>query len=160
MTDESREKLSPLGESRREAMLSELTAAMRRTHHARRLRRRSVGAAVCALAALAVARLSLISNPTPGRPPIEADRQGSAPSGLASAERSRKAPPCVVEHVRTDPAILDRFAARPTNMPTFLDDRTLITALARIDRPVGLIRSGNHVRLTAPVTDAELELRQ
>jgi hypothetical protein len=62
--------------------------------------------------------------------------------------------------VHTDPTVLERCRARPTGSVLRIDDRTLLTALVSINRPAGLIRIDGQVRLSAPVTDAELEINQ
>ena len=160
MSDELREELNPVSEGRREAMLSELTAAMRRTHRTRRLRRHGVSAAAVAFAALAIVRLGTVPIPNADGPPVLVERPNPGSPIQPSFGGDGRRPKCMIELVQTDRAILDRLAARPIGRPTVLDDRSLITALAQIDRPAGLIRSAKKVRLSGPVTDAELQLQR
>lgn len=150
-------QLSPAGRSRREAMLSDLTGMMRRTHRARKLRRRTVGAAALGLAIVAAARLAFVGLHRPESVPSLTEKVFPAP--LQSSEVNLTSQ-CVISRVATDPAILDRLRARPSGQPALLDDHALITALAQLDRPAGLIRTHNSIRLSAPVTNAELGLKQ
>jgi hypothetical protein len=55
---------------------------------------------------------------------------------------------------------MEQYRAKPTGRTTRLDDAMLIETLASIHRPAGLIHFGDQVRLSAPVTDEELNLQQ
>jgi hypothetical protein len=164
VTDDA-QKLSPVGQARRDAMLGELTDYMRHVHGARRMRRR-VGAAcgvVAVVFSLAVLALSGTWSPkvAPGGgdlplarsghdgPEMKSSTDGDAPTPRGSAG-------CDIRIVQTDPAVLERYRARPAARVILLDDRELLATLAAMNRPTGLIRYQGRAWLTANVTDAEL----
>ena len=159
MNNQPCEQLSPDGLVRREAMLDELVTVMTRTHRARRARRRILATAGCAGILLAAIRLA-----QPGAwvatdaPPIvdQAPPAPEVPMVPQTPETTRFATILVT----TDPGVLQRCQARSSGRTVRIDDRTLLDALAAIDRPVGLVKVGDRMRFTAPVTDAELKDKQ
>ncbi len=74
--------------------------------------------------------------------------------------KSDRRPRCVTITVQTDQSNLGRYRAEPPRSIVRMDDRVLIETLASINRPAGLIRFGDRLRLSAPVTDADLGIRQ
>ena len=121
-------------EARRDAMLGDLVVTMERLHRRRRIRRRLVtSAAVLALAA------------------------GS--TWLIASQRTTPVMPD--EHrVLTPPGstvpIIRRVGLHRTGRIHSIDDDELITRLAEIDRPTGLVRSEGRVWLTESVVDEDL----
>ena len=142
MNEHGRTQLTPDGEARREAMLDELVDAMQRVHHGRRVRRR-VGSTFVVLGVSAVVAWTV----------------GSQLTGLTSEPRElvREDQP---EPVRDDtPA--DRSIWRDvhrTGLVRTVGDDELVTLLAQLDRPTGIVRSEGEIWLTNAVTDAELGL--
>jgi hypothetical protein len=139
--------LSEAGRARRDAMLGELLGALAEMRRQRILRRRAAAGLCVALliAAAAMVALSL-------------ERQPTVPS---IGERNVKVVPAptpapLIVRVASDPGALERHRALPRRIVRRLGDDELLRALVAIDRPAGLIRLGDRVRLTAPVTDAEL----
>ena len=118
----------------REAMLEELLVAMAHLHRRRRRRRRVAGAALALL--LAVGGV-WVAGPLRG---------GHEPFAIGHGGDHEEAP-------RTDLRDWER-----TGLIRQIDDAELIEILAEIDRPAGLIRTGSSIRLTEPVTDADLGL--
>ncbi len=141
MTDHERTQLTPVGEARREAMLGELVGAMQRVHHGRRIRRR-VASALAVVAIFAGMAWVIGSQLTVGDrvvPQIVVDRpQQQAPDAPT-----------------TEPLIR---LARRTGVIRTVDDDELVTLLAQLDRPAGIVRSEGEIWLTNAVTDAELGL--
>jgi hypothetical protein len=134
MNPDRLESLSKAGGRRRDQMLGELTAAMRVLHTRRRTRRRAIlvtGLALVATSALALALLQ----PT-----------GPEPT-LASPATTK------IVIVRTDPTVLDRYAVRPLASTIIIDDDMLLTTLAQIERPAGLVRAHDRAWLTREVAD-------
>jgi len=144
MNEQDRSSLSDAGRVRREAMLGEIVAQMQRLHRRRRVRR-TAAASACMVVLLI--GLSLLAMPA----------RGPAPDSRMVVEKPEPAPGVSIEIVRTDPSVLQRFAARPTSRTVLLDDEALLDELAAMDRPAGLIRSGGRVWLTADVVDARLD---
>jgi hypothetical protein len=157
MNDSPESSLTPQGHARREAMLAELTGSMRRTHRARRLRRRAINTAVLSLGVLVLARWGLVETARLRESPRVAD----APSPRLNPP-ARNAPnganSCSIAWIESDPNIVARLAARPTSRVVVIDDLALVAVLAALDRPAGIIRTTDQVRLTADVTDEALNL--
>jgi hypothetical protein len=115
--------------ARREAMLPELIAAMKRHHCRRRFLRRLQSAA--ALVLVAVAGASIARHRAPAEPdPI------AAPAG---------------------PSIVVVGQDYRTGLVRVIDDDELVRRLAEINRPAGLVRAEGRVWLTGTVADARLE---
>ena len=140
MNEHDQSPLSDAGRARREAMLGELITQMQRLHRRRRVER--TAAASACLVALLIG-LSLLAMPARG-PATHLPRVAETPKPAADAS---------IEIVRTDPSVLQRFAARTTSRAILLDDEALLDELAAMGRPAGLIRSGDRVWLTADVID-------
>ncbi|HUU82431.1 MAG TPA: hypothetical protein VM243_02900 [Phycisphaerae bacterium] len=159
MTDQPPEALSPTGRDRREAMLDELVRTMERTHRNRRTRRRVLGttAVVCLL--LLLVRLALPEASTPGSEP-QITRNDATVSDPIEPPPAPRRPAVVTVLVQTDPSVLDRFRAQPTHRVVRIDDSQLVATLASINRPAGLIRFGDSLRLSTAVTDADLGLKR
>ena len=134
--------------SRKSAMLGELLDDMERVHRRRRAMRRvrSAGGALVILLALVVLLL-----PEPATRIEPGDSDGTNRIVAEAAPRS------TVEIIRTDPGVLDRYAARPATRVRIIDDDELLAELAAMNRPAGLIRMGGEVRLTADVVDPPLD---
>ncbi len=132
MNEHERSRLTPDGETRREAMLDELVGAMQRVHHGRRVRRRTASA----LAVLTIfAGIAWVI-------------------GSQSLFSDRAQPQIVVELPRQPVP-----NAPPTErLIQMVDDDELVALLAQIDRPAGIVRSEGEIWVTNPVTDAELGL--
>ena len=158
MSHESHHDLSEQGQARRDAMLAELQSRVERTARMRRMR----SGVMAAAALLAIASLSVLMLPHRQNHPIATDPV--SPTGQAESARH-------IEIVKSDPGVLDRLAVRTTSdvldrftapmYPTHLvveriDDEQLVTGLAQLGRPTGIIRSQGRVWLTAKVTDQEL----
>jgi len=141
MNEQDRPPLTATGRVRREAMLGELLVQMQRLHRRRRSQR-TAAASACMVAMLI--GLSLLAMPA-RRPSADTPILADAPTPASKIS---------IEIVRTDPSILDRFAARPTSRAVLLDDEALLDELAAMGRPTGLIRVGDRVWLTADVVDA------
>ena len=155
MSDQQTDLLSPAGQDRREAMLDELVEAMERRHSRRRTRRRALTAGTGVFVLFALLWLALPGLLAPGDKPQVKDQLDDAriPDPITP-------PRCTVAIVPTDPGILKRYRAEPTGAVVRMDDGLLLQTLASINRPAGLIRMGDRVLLSAPVTDAELNLSQ
>ncbi len=141
MNKHERSQLTPDGEARRDAMLDELVGAMQRVHQGRRVRRR-VGSTFVVLGVSAVVAWTV----------------GSQLTGLTSEPREltwEDQP----EPVRDTSA--DRSTWRDvhrTGLVRTVGDDELVTLLAQLDRPAGIVRSEGEIWLTNAVTDAELGL--
>ncbi len=141
MTDHERSELTPTGEARREHMLDELLGTMQQIHHRRRARRRLVGVAAMLLVFAGVAWV--------------------VASQLSFVDRAK---PLIVEN-RPSAEVPDFPAPEPlirpfarTGLVRVVSDDELVTLLAQIDRPAGIVRSEGETWLTNAVTDAELGL--
>ena len=159
MNDPRSEPLSPAGLARREAMFDELVEVMTRTHRARRTRRRMLAIGGCTGLLLLLIRLSLPVASTPTKAPQIADGPPQRSTGNV-IDNSPEHRACVTVLVQTDPAVVERYRARPTGRIVRMDDRMLLETLASIHRPAGLIRFGDRIRLSAAVTDAESGLKR
>jgi len=152
-------ELSPAGRARRSAMLADLLGAMQTLHRRRRAQRRIVTAASCAcilVAAVLLAAPLLNSRSVAPENDLRVENiPGPAPLPAPELVNSVPHPPLIVR-ITTDPAILDRYRADPPRIVQRVGDEELLRTLAAIDRPAGLIRIGEEVRLTSPVTDDEL----
>ena len=159
MNDPQPEVLSPAGLARREAMLDELVEVVKRTRRTRRLRRRMLATGGCAALILMLIWLGLPGAFVHTEAPQFAEDIPSRPTGAAPDESAKRRAPVTVL-IKTDPTVVERYRAGPTGRIVQMDDRMLLESLAAIDRPAGLIRFGDQVRLSAAVTDAELGLRR
>ena len=151
-------QLSQVGRARREEMLGELVEVMERTHRARRVRRRALatGGSALVLAIFMYLVLPRVSQNPPVPDFVENTPQRvPAPIGV-QAEPQRTT--VLTKVITSDPSVLERLRADPPQAVIRMNDRMLLDALASIDRPAGLIRLGDDIRLSAPVTDAELGL--
>ena len=156
MTDQDGEPLSPAGQARRDAMLDELTEVVTETRRTRKRRRRALAAGGGTAVALFLLVLLTL--------PAGLDHSGEArlvrnPGPAAPVEQTTQTdhqPACAIAMVQTDPDILPRHVAEPRHIVIVMDDRALLDTLAAMGRPTGLIRFGQQVQLSAPVTDEEL----
>jgi hypothetical protein len=163
MNAPSNEPLTPIGERRRQAMLTELTGYMERVHHGRRLRRR--GAALAVLLALSAVIAVAAMSGRNGPPPKTI--AGDLPTGTHPAEITIPDEPASlinVAIVKSDPAIVDKYRATVTTYTNIrverLDDETLLSELAAMGRPAGLISMEGKTYLTADVSDEALRDQQ
>ncbi len=159
MNDRSREPLSSAGESRREAMLDELVELSGKIHRRRQTRRRYLvaGTSMCLFAVLLWAAIPRGTEPE-GSPQIVDQEQ--PPEVDVPDEPIANDGESVVKLVHTRTAVLARFASEPTRRIERLDDGKLLAVLASLGRPAELIRDGDRVRLSAPVTDKELHIER
>ena len=141
MTDHVRSQLTPTGEARREQMLDELLGTMQQIHHRRRARRRLVGVAAMLLVFVGVAWV--------------------VASQLSFVDRAK---PLIVENQPSE-EVPDLPAPEPlirpferTGLVRVVSDDELVTLLAQIDRPAGIVHSEGETWLTNVVTDEELGL--
>ena len=141
MNEQDRSSLSDAGQVRREAMLGEIVAQMQRLHRRRRAQRTAAASACMVVLLIGLSLLAM-----PAREPAT-----DSPPMVKAPE---PAPKTSIVFVRTDPSVLQRFAARPTSRTVLLDDEALLDELAAMNRPAGLIRVGDRVWLTADVVDA------
>lgn len=137
--------------SERQRILSELLVELEHTRRRRIVRRRvGVGLTAAAMVSVTVA---------------------VAYMGALSQRRNPATPPSMTQTIRTDAAVLSRYAVETGSAPAIaaiiatsdvslariemLDDRQLCDVLASIGRPAGVVRSLGRVWLTSAVTDAE-----
>ncbi len=160
MNDQQCEPLSPAGIARREAMLEELVEVVKGTHRARRRRRQALALGGCTSLLLALIWVGLPGASGPRDVPSIAGQPPEARQERAPAPEHPQRHLCVTTIVQTDPSVLERYRVQPTSHIVRMDDQMLLATLASINRPAGLIRFGDRVRLSAPVTDAELGLKQ
>ncbi|MFG0251860.1 MAG: hypothetical protein ACF8NJ_03195 [Phycisphaerales bacterium JB038] len=156
------EPLTPAGETRRDAMLTELTGYMQQVHRGRRRRRR--GGALALLVALsaviAVAAMSGRSTPPPKQ---IAD---NSPNGNSTVNSLPEAPVSLVSVaiVKSDADVMDKYRAKVTTYSNIrverLDDETLLSELAAMGRPAGLVQMEGKTYLTADVADDAVRERQ
>ncbi len=159
MSDSQTQQLSRGGMARREAMLEELVESMARTHRRRRTRRRVLVAAGSACIVLVLLRLAFLSGGPSGDGRELANSADDKSAPIVDVPRQTQRG-CVATVVMTDPTVLDRCRANPTGAVARIDDTKLLATLASINRPAGLIRFGDRVALSVPVTDAELTVEQ
>jgi len=136
-------ELSAEGDARREAMLRGLKEVVLRRRFRRRAARRT---AVAALLAAPVAAFLLRA----AWPERERHAPGEAMVASPPAALSLRLENARLEVVRTPPPPLERYLARPSppDPATYLDDKALLSLLARSGRPAGLVRVGGRVFLT------------
>ena len=146
--------LSTSGVARREAMLAELQGGMSRLHRARNARRR---AACLAVPAVLLAGLIWLRWPLqrPPNAPVAARSNPSERPEVAPVEPvgSEGFPAIRIVRVFTDSSATDRFRANVGSRASRISDEDLLDTLAAIDRPAGLVRSGDRVWLTRAVAD-------
>jgi hypothetical protein len=134
--------------TRRDAMRAELIGAMNRRHQRRRMTRPVV--AVVGLAALAGLLVMSVD-----RPGAESDHlvRDIKPNGAPFVYPAPAIQAAVIIEVQTDPGVLDRYNATGTGQVQVISDEELLAALGEVDRPTGLIRESDAVRLTDDVFD-------
>lgn len=163
MTEPIGEQLSGGGAERKDTMLEHLLGVVERTRRRRRMRMQAARGLV---AAMAIAALCWVLWPTDAGSQQIADRfsESSPPSKVAPAESQiegvETVPVCITAVVQTDSGILERYRPAPCRVVERIDDGELLRLLAALNRPTGMIRIGERVQLTDPVTDAELRLSQ
>jgi hypothetical protein len=145
--------LSTSGQTRRDAMLAELQDNMSRLHAACHVRRRAASLAVPIIVLGGLVWLCW-----PERAPSAPLATHSRPSVLpkAALNESVGGQPQRAFHVarvHTDLHAVDRLRANAVTTAARLSDGDLIGTLAAIDRPTGLVRSGDRIWLTRVVTD-------
>lgn len=150
-------EMSDFARQRQEAMLPQLLDSMLHIHRVRRIRRRAILAtapfALIAVAIMLWLYVSRPSTPSPGdiaRQPIGIQEQSSpiqAPTPSFTID---------IQIVQTTPAITTRYLASAESTAIVIDDDSLMTALAMLDRPTGLVRSEGQTWLTADVLDPPL----
>lgn len=148
MTDSrgnSSEPLSPAGEARRERMLAELLGEMSAARRRKRTRRGVIS--TLALALLLFTYLRYVSF-APIAPTDRVERM----AGTTAQQTLRTG----VVFVSTDESSLQRMRPDPRPIVVQIDDRELLQTLVEIGRPAGIIRIGDRLALSAPVTDDEL----
>ncbi len=153
MDKDLRESLSPDAAARREVMLGELVGTMSRLHRRRRRVRRGVYS--LAAMALIVGTFRLSQQPGDHDTVVTSVSRPEVPTQPVTQRES-----IAVELVHTDPTIRERYEATPATTIVRIDDGQLLSTLVEIGRPAGLIRFGERVALSAPVTDDELRGQQ
>ena len=153
------ESLSPEGQARRDVMLGELLADLSQVH--RRRRRVRLGALSSVAAALILAAVLRVGLFEPAKLPIAAnvDKDSATPIIAAPIDAGASAaaqPESGIVWISTDPAVLARMTSAPTPIVVYINDAELLQTLVHIGRPAGLIRFGDRLALSAPVTDEEL----
>ncbi len=127
--------LSAQGEARRDAMLAGLLTEVPRAAASRRRRRGVVRGAGATLAAALVIWAWAPGGPSP--------KKGPAASSTSAVVR-----------LATDPNVLARLASSGGGVTVErVSDDDLLRTLSAIGRPVGLVRDGDRVALTAEVVD-------
>lgn len=150
--------LTKSGRERRDAMLSELTQAMERVQARRARRRRAATTAMVILLSAGVVYTIADSDRALDRNGEQSRHDVAANDTRANSQDSEPiaapARDSSIRIVRTDRTVLDRYRANPTrsHVQTLSDDELLDT-LARLDRPVGLIRMEGRTMLTGLVAD-------
>jgi hypothetical protein len=147
-------RLSDTGRERRDRMLDELLGEVQRVHRGRRVRRR---AAIIAIPAILIA-VTIAWQWLPLSHVGEADSNPVArvpPENPGSRSDPAIVPPsvAVVSVVRTSENVLDRYRASSRPHAHALTDDELLETLAALDRPTGIVRAGERVWLTRPVSD-------
>ena len=160
MNEQQCEPLSPAGIARREAMLEELVEVVKRTRRVRRRRRQVLALGGCVSLLLALIWVGLPGASGPRDAPPIAQQTPEAQQEVAPAPEVPQRHLCVTTVVQTDPSVLERYRVQATSRVVHMNDQMLLATLASINRPAGLIRFGDRVRLSAPVTDVELGLKQ
>ena len=154
---ETQTELSEIGRTRREQMLHVLLGEMTAVHRRRRVRRNVAIGAIPLLVVVASLGIWLMntegpSATSPRQSPVVQDdsKQGTQDKDrLASSVQ----PSMSVEYVKTDAQIVERYRVTDQAKVIYLDDSGLLSALAQMNRPAGLIRSEGRTWLTAEVTD-------
>lgn len=175
MMEQDKHALSPEGRQRREAMLDELLDHVDRRRTTRITRRRVAWIVSVLVVGVLCVRMAWWPD---GGANGSRDRivdatggdaaqgvNGSDGGGLEAVEPgslaqvvTRRQPRDVI-FVESDPAVLERYRTQEApGLVRRVDDLGLIESLAAINRPAGLIRIGDKVRPSRPVSDAELAL--
>jgi hypothetical protein len=147
-------------------MLAELQFAMKQLHHGRRRRLRALAATAFIVVGSGVTLAVLSSTRVPlGSGGQAAPHVAEAPPILElpdqplmdNATARPPDPMALIQLISTDTRLLSitRFAAR-TYLIERIDDDSLLSVLASVDRETGLVRRGDVVEFTHPVTDDEV----
>ena len=142
------ETLSPTGARRRERMLADLKDQMCALHARRRTRRRIAAAGSMILVVgviVSSAWFASRNRAIQGTNPVVSGKHIGAPNPAESP------PAPIVELVRTDPGIVDRWRAQPVSQCVMVSDDELLESLAAANKQTGLIRSRGHTWLTNDV---------
>ncbi len=152
--------LSETGIGRRDRMLNELVGHMRQAHAARRTRRRS---AIAAFAILVLFVGAAVLSQRTINPSAQVDHGSVAAIGKTSPIKPSEptAPAAVIVRFHTQPDIVARYAAGTNQdssatamrVASRLTDDELLSMLATMERPTGLIRADGRVWLTRNVAD-------
>ena len=154
-------QLSEAGAARRDQMLHDLIGEMKVVRRQRRLRRNVAIASVPMIVIGVGLMVWLIGGGNSKRPTNDQPSQivvndGSQNDGsrdLPAPQPAQAHRSMVVEFVKTDSQIAERYRAAALPRVVMLDDAALLDALVQLDRPAGLIRSEGRTWLTADVTD-------
>ncbi len=128
---------------------AELIGAMGRHHRRRRTLQRTLPVlGLAALATLVMVSVDLSRTETDlARVPTP------VPTPAPDGDLTPRFQPTIITHVRTDPSILDRYRATATHRVEMVSDAELLASLAEVDRPTGMIREADTVRLTDDIFD-------
>lgn len=149
----SNEPLSPAGRQRRERMLEDLIGEMRQSRSVRRRTALLAAPAALALAIILILRLGLPFAPRPSDGPLAVRERGGTPEALPPRTPTSAA---IITIVQTRPYAVDHYRASTSpRTAERISDSELLSALAFINRPSGLVRSGERVWLTRDVTDPQ-----
>lgn len=150
--------LSEIGVARKDRMLRELLGEMHRVHSGRRARRR---AAVLITPVLALGLAVLVWRWSP-QSVAPSPNQGTIAKGPVSAPKITapptvaQVPVAIITMIRTPADGLDAYRVTTASHSIdaeMLDDAELLATLSSLNRPTGLVRSGDRVWLTRNVAD-------
>lgn len=143
MIDNGDDQLSATGRARREAMLNDLIAAMRRTHRHRSRRRRAAGTLAIVLVVIGCVWAAELHLPGASQTTHVVGRRPIGPSSAVDSVVGKSAP--AVRIVRHD---------HRTGRVRVIGDDGLLRLLDDLGRSAGLIRSEGRAWLTNAVADA------
>ena len=153
-THDDVDSLSPKGRSRRDAMLADMLRLVDVTRARRRRRRQAASAATMLLLALALFRVARFAGPDePGLAIRGPSHEGSTAVVVGRVADSGVR---LTELVHDDATSVERLRADAPRRIIWLDDESLLSELASMNRPAGLLRHNGETRLTVAVTDEEL----
>lgn len=179
--DNQHSYLSPAGQQRREVMLSDLLDIMQSTHNKRRIQRKTTSIAIIVIIIISMSTIAIIqtqrSNSTINNRNNKLVENKINPDTITnepSTENINTRIDISIVHTQSD--ILTKYTPSNNNANTpvidfssfivsnqdnrnfrteieWIDDDNLLATLASMNRPTGLIRTKDSVRLTNDVVD-------